>query len=226
MKKYNWILLFTVLTLVCRAENSTEAPDKLVIPWNFFSRQEGKSGLIVYSPAQSKTVKPVRANDSVSFELAGHASVMLELDDRDEDVWSQSVLSAWNVTYSTQLMVSRFDLRNRKKINLKMEGFPSSIHAAVFYKFNENGVSDWIRIYEAVVKKKLECSLLEAGMWICVPVDKSGKILYEDSKIINLQEDSVALEFNSSFAGPKGLELQIGKAKFFSLKNVSGGGPE
>lgn len=114
MKLYYLILYFLVFPVSGKSESFVDNLDKFVIPLNFFSLRESESGLLVYCPNLSKIVKPVIAADSVSFDLQGRDAVVLELDRRDEDVWSQSVISARQITSFTQLIATRYDLRNKK----------------------------------------------------------------------------------------------------------------
>lgn len=98
---------------------------------------------------------------------------------------------------------------------------PDDIDAVVFYKLGDSGVSDWVRIYEAVVNETLECDLLAAGFWICVPINKNNKNIYKLLRILNIQEDATMIDFKSlPEEESEGLSLEIKTAKFFSLKSV------
>jgi hypothetical protein len=131
--------------------------------------------LAFYDPKSQKIERlEINAVEKVS-EHSRKNSILIEIDNRDEESWSESVINSWELNVVTDLLFKESDLRLLPKSNITISGFPDIVKFAAFYKLDKKGIQDWVCVYEAVVGKSINDNVFTLGHWICVPMDGDGK---------------------------------------------------
>lgn len=208
------IAVFLSFMMFSWAEPAKDKVEEFIIPWKFVDSFEKDSQIVIYDITQLEFVKGKEKEKKIIFHLIGRNSILLEFDRRDEDVWAESVIASWKANSTTQAIVNLFDLRDRVKPELRLKNFPNDSAVVVFYKLGENGVENWIRVYEPIVNGELQCQLLDFGVWVCVALDRSSKPLKEPARIVNLKKSLVSTHFWSLPESPERYIHEIEKASF------------
>jgi hypothetical protein len=143
--------------------------------------------LAFYDPKGQK-IKRLEINAGEKFsEHSPKNSILIEIDNRDEESWSESVINSWELNVVTNLLLKESDLRLLPKSNITISGFPDIVKFAAFYKLDKKGLQDWVCVYEAVVGKSINDNVFTLGHWICVPMDENGKTINK-AWLLNIDE--------------------------------------
>ena len=96
----------------------------------------------------------------------------------------------------------------------------------MFYRLTDQGVSDWVCIYEAILKGILSSDRLEAGAWVCVPMDSEGKMLLELIRMIYVDESEVTVRFEALRVLPPELLREVRSIRKFKISDLREGESE
>jgi hypothetical protein len=211
------IFLTSLVTGEESVKKETKSVRSLIMPKTVVSDYLRDSELAVFGATDGILRKPILVDEKAVIEVTDDDSFLLEIEDRDEESWSISVLNAWKINTATRPILESFDVREFNKSELTISGMPQNVSFASFFQMSSSGVRDWVCIYQAVLNGTLNDNLFSIGSWICVPLDGAGNQV-ATPRIIHIAKTKVAHSFDDLPKVDESLEDAIKKIRLYQPK--------
>ena len=125
--------------------------------------------------------------EGASLKIDYNSSILLEVDCRDEESFSTSVLNAWELNEITTSLLSLIDFRDYFKGILHVSDIPNNIEFMSFYKISADGICNWIVIHQAVAAGIIDDDIFSLGSWICLPMQgTNNRLSINEARIVHI----------------------------------------
>jgi hypothetical protein len=129
----------------------------------------------------------VKEEETSSLKIDYNSTILLEVDCRDEESFSTSVLNAWELNEITASLLSLIDFRDYFKGILHISDIPNDIEFISFYKISADGICNWIVIHQAVAAGIINDDIFSLGSWICLPMQgTNNKLSINEARIVHI----------------------------------------
>lgn len=153
------------------------------------------SMLVIVSLDQGKQVISEFNFLNLTIKSEEGESIVLEIDNRDEESWDFSVINYWSINKLTNLALMNFNVRDYVKSEVSITGFPRNSEFVSFFQLSNSGIRDWVNIHQAVIDGTVSDNIFPMGIWICVPLNHSGRSI-STPRIIFINEPKSKFDFH------------------------------